>query len=1152
MRGHAKASPLASFSNRDQRRGAIEAAPAFLAMLLFGLALLPSLASAAPTRSFEFSFGSFSSPQSIGIDQSGGDVYVIDQGTNTVQRFDSQGEPAPFAASAPYIEGNKLTGNGEVSFSFEEAGFNQVAVDASGGATDGNIYVADNRNGYVEVFSSSGEFLGNLHPEGEGLAAGVTVDNRNGDVYVASSDIDKYVAAGAFPTDADYVSSIAANATQLGVDSEGNLYATGWLFGPITEFDASGAEVKTIPLAPNQSLCGLAVNEITDSVVAIEDSEAFAFGGCRSLPEYDSAGNLTSTLALRGPSFGAAVHAANGNVYVGNLASGAVDVFGPAIDLPTTTEAASAVDSSSGSARLNGTVNPGGSELVDCAFEYGQSQSYGQSVPCAETPAEIGSGEAPVAVHADLGGLDPARYHFRLVATNAIGSVKGSNQAFGISGAETLPAQEVSASGARLWARILPYGNGTNYRFEYGPDTAYGSSAPLHPVSAGSQDPVLVSRLVAGLNPGTTYHFRVVAENSTGRIVGGDRSFATSASKAPTRVFEQVSPVDKEGIGALDRGYAWESSPDGNAVAYTANGAFGDAPAGLFYNWYRADRTSALGWSSRSLDVPQFNQGQLTLAGSITRSEDLSHSTELSQAALAPGAVEGNFNSYLRDNESGELQLIFSTPDIPNMLYGNIRPVGTADFDHVVFSEVGGYAPEATGANNVYEFTDGVLRVVNRLEDGSVVSARLQSEGASDERNSISRDGSRIFFQAEEGTSGVYMRENGTTTVPISASQRTGEVGDVKQANFLDASADGSVVFFRSPVPLTDESDASGWGTYRFNVETEELVDMSVDGGGGSPRPMVFTGSTLASQDGSIAYFWATGALAPDAVEGEMNLYVWSAGELRLVTHQASLFPPRFEISDGGKFAAIESFRPLTGRSEGDNPRCPETSGMPESKGQCRQVFVYDLAADQLECASCRADDQAAAGSATLGIANQGSGPGGATAVLDSGAVFFDSPERLSPNDRNGAIDVYEWGDGESRLISGGYGANASRLMDVSESGRDVFFVTDDQLVGQDDDSSFDAYDARLAGGIPAQNPASPIPPCSGEDCQESIAGRSVRVPGTTAIQGRGESRKRACRGAAAKARRVKAQAKASRKRAQEKKAAQLRRKAKKCAGGAR
>src|SRR5205823_6786446 len=86
------------------------------------------------------------------------------------------------------------------------------------------------------------------------------------------------------------------------------------------------------------------------------------------------------------------------------------------------TEAASAVTQTA--ATLNASVNPNGGEVSECKFEYGPTTSYGSSVSCSKLP---GSGTSPVQVSASVTGLSPNTiYHFRISATNAGGTSKGS------------------------------------------------------------------------------------------------------------------------------------------------------------------------------------------------------------------------------------------------------------------------------------------------------------------------------------------------------------------------------------------------------------------------------------------------------------------------------------------------------------------------------------------------------------------------------------------------------------------------------------------------------------------------------------------------------------------------------------------------------
>jgi photosystem II stability/assembly factor-like uncharacterized protein len=80
------------------------------------------------------------------------------------------------------------------------------------------------------------------------------------------------------------------------------------------------------------------------------------------------------------------------------------------------------------SATLNATVNPNGSQITDCRFEYGTSTSYERSEKCTPEP---GAGTSPVAVSAAVTGLTAnTEYHFRVSATNAGGTTKGADATF--------------------------------------------------------------------------------------------------------------------------------------------------------------------------------------------------------------------------------------------------------------------------------------------------------------------------------------------------------------------------------------------------------------------------------------------------------------------------------------------------------------------------------------------------------------------------------------------------------------------------------------------------------------------------------------------------------------------------------------------------
>jgi len=96
----------------------------------------------------------------------------------------------------------------------------------------------------------------------------------------------------------------------------------------------------------------------------------------------------------------------------------------------------------------------------------------------------------------------------------------------------TMRAASLSSSNAAiLRAAINPNGLVTQYRFEYGPTTAYGTSLPLPDGKISSHlytDHEISQATYTNLQPGTTYHFRLVASNALGTTYGPDQTFTAT------------------------------------------------------------------------------------------------------------------------------------------------------------------------------------------------------------------------------------------------------------------------------------------------------------------------------------------------------------------------------------------------------------------------------------------------------------------------------------------------------------------------------------------------------------------------------------------------------------------------------------------------
>jgi hypothetical protein len=711
----------------------------------------------------------------------------------------------------------------------------------------------------------------------------------------------------------------------------------------------------------------------------------------------------------------------------------------------------------------------------------------------------------------------------------------------------------VTTKAAVLEAGINPGSEATTYHFEYGLADCSVSSCTATPVpndNVGSDSSVVkVTREIAGLTPGTTYHFRVVASNGSGPATGPDRTFRTyavpslntscanrdfrtgpAATMLDCRAYEMVSPVDKNGGDIFThcnitcyRTAHNQSSTSGDKFTYSAYTAFGDSVASRYSNQYIATRGSS-GWSTHSITLPQ---GKTTSFPGINTSygldiqfkaftDDLSNAwvTDYNDVPLAPGGIDGNVNLVRRDNSSESFESL-TRGVLPHQQLGGssddlLFGGASDDLSHQVFSVRAQLTPDALGADHqVYDLSGGQLHLVSVLPDGSAslgqaVVGRISSdERAGTVHNAVSEDGSHVFWSDGYGVGGsLFVRINNQTTIPVwkSTSSEDG-------ARFESATPDGSSVIFSVGDAFNTNRDL-----YRFDVDTEtrDLVTGDDD---------KFVG---ASEDGSLIYFTSSEVLDTGATAGEINLYLDDEG---VKTFIATLPSGELEnalqgrVTPDGRNVAFTSTGSLTGYDNTD-----AVNGKADV-----EVYVYDAATEQLSCASCNPSGARPVGKA-LQIPFYAL-PSGQTAtwaaawfpkpendhytshVLSDGGnrLFFNSFDALLPGDTNGAQDVYEWEAQDSgtceeaggclSLISTGESPKRSEFIDASPDGRDVFFETSSSIDPRDP-GLIDIYNARAGGGYP---PPTEPPPCVGDACQGIPAAPNDPTPASAGFRGAGD-----------------------------------------------
>lgn len=226
--------------------------------------------------------------------------------------------------------------------------------------------------------------------------------------------------------------------------------------------------------------------------------------------------------------------------------SGLGSLDGPPEVLPPTAVTEGATKIAQAEATLNATVDPHGVEVDACNFEYGPTNSYGLTIPCAPQPA---TGLSPVPVSASLSGLTGGTvYHFRVTVQYHDGASSGGDQTLTTPASpppapptvSTLAASEVTESSATLNGTVNPNGNLIgNCEFEYGPTESYGSFVSCAQAPGAGNAPVLVSASITGLTAGASYHYRIAASNTGGTTEGSDETLDVLASKNPV---EEVSP----------------------------------------------------------------------------------------------------------------------------------------------------------------------------------------------------------------------------------------------------------------------------------------------------------------------------------------------------------------------------------------------------------------------------------------------------------------------------------------------------------------------------------------------------------------------------------------------------------------------------------
>lgn len=908
---------------------------------------------------------------------------------------------------------------------------------------------------------------------------GLAVDPATRDLVagdMASGRVYRLSSSGALLSSfngADTVRGPLFSPTAIAIGLNRDIYVMDQQSRRVERFSAAGTSLGALPLDTPDQLLGLAVNPVSGDVTVEMTTR-----GVTTLNGFTATGQAkwvsTVQAAQSGPTIGLAASGSPDAVYAG-LSDGTVWRYVPSVQPGADAPTASGIVPDGG--LLSAAVAHGGEDTT-ARIEYCPADADCANSLTAQTPdpssprSNPGSPWIALADHVVLGsspdpqvtitdtvsGLKPNKtYLLRVVATNARTDVTSATSTFTTAlvapAVTTGSASSVTTTSAEVAGTIDTIGAQTTYHFDYGLTDSYGSRVPANVEGTAGADrgARTFRRTLTGLTPGVTYHYRLVARNAAGETAGVDRTFTTPAGTPIGRAYEQVTPVDKKG-GALNGVVGYQASAAGSAIVVAGSSTSTEgngAPQIPRYLVTRGD-TNWLNW--KPLDPPLQPSPRLVSQTTLAISEDFQHALVVSNKVLAPGGFDHGGNLYVYNFNTGSYTFVAgaSGPGPYARLSGantsDAFVAGAPDFSWVVLTTPVPLKPGVSQAAMYKWSRSGGLTLESVLPDGTTPTGAvwLQSSTVLSTRE-VSSDGDDMYFSLTTGEGGVYQRSNGQTTA-ISESQ---VVPGTTQPGRLDGvSADGRYAVFHSGI-LT--SDATGPGTdnlYRYD---------SLAALGSRLQFLGVIGHRSGSTDGTEDVL----SVSPDAEtvyyhDDALRTVVWKSGQTHVVSAEPVVlgYP-----SPNGRY--------LVYREAGNN----------------NNAYVYDAEANAASCVSC-SPDGGPDGGAGLGEDSRAMSNRVPQVVTDDGQVFFDSPAQLVGADRNTARDVYGWRNGVISLISSGDSNSDARYVDMSADAKDVYFVTGQSLVRQDD-GGLDVYDARLGGGLPLQNPAPAGVDCVKTDCVE-------------------------------------------------------------------
>jgi hypothetical protein len=1061
---------------------------------LLALVFVPN-AGALTQRPFKEPFGSAAQPtigsETVTVELRSGDVLVGTRSLSndfggTISRFHADGTPAPFPGlGTNVIDGKEANGKPcpEEPASCDKtphdgleiggvSGMSQIAVDESGGITDGDIYVTENdfsSNSWVDIFAPDGTYLGELSGPQVGEVFdevdGVAVDKSgavflsakdNSNEHIAFSGIEKFVPTANPVVNSDRVFGYQRpdSFDRLGNIALGTGPTTGSLFvaglredrdgareGAVFQFDsADGNFERTFASNQADQFGAIAVDPNTGTVLfqstnlSLLEYEAVATSEPKKLGRL-LAGGFVGGFGLN----------EEGEAIVGE--SEHFGIYGTPAPVPSVTvEPASGVSGTK--AVLSGTVNPNNLPLTGCFFEYGESEeTFSNTAPC-EGPFPP-TDSSPHRVQAEISGLksNGHTYKFRLVATAA--GVREESPVESLTTLNTVvtqPAGPISTTGATLNGIVRPEGEKTSACFfEFGLNTNPGFERRIPCIPGATElpqgfSPQSVSAPIAGLEAATTYRYRLVATTpALGTLEGEELTFTTQGAPRITDVRARDADQSSAALEA-------KINPSGFGTSYRfewgPTASYGHRVPAEFEPFIGTGETpvrvttQVLGLAAAS--TYHYRIVASSSAGIVASSD---HTFETLNSC---GLPQGRCFELVSRAEAGPVALP-GQPYVASELWYQADPAG----GNVAYPVESGY-PEARKGNEV-------LYRADRGSSGWQSTELSPPIVAPNEINAVESNAGVIRWLSNDLSCGFV-----ESTQPLTEDAAARQVIEAGGANFYRMNPDHSYTVVTGLAP-----ENLGPGGEQFDGASQDCKKVIFETGYRYPG---VTGAAL-GENGYI-YEWDEGTLR--GVEGKFG-----DDKVNVVSEDGSrVFFANGRLLENGsitrEYAASQTANPAVGvqyqwaTDDGSRVFFTANAGLSaeasgEGTPEGTDLYEYDLDSEEL---TDRTVVQAKGGARVAGFIG---------ASEDGSVVYFGSPAQLLPgrgptlaqNQKANTNSIYRESGGRLTYVGGASPTQGTGLYikessewasRVSADGRYLLFQSAANLTGYDSGGSAEAY----------------------------------------------------------------------------------------------